>query len=84
MRTPAQVLAVIFLLSSGVGCFADEIGKTERSSPALTNGEGQPKVTNQKQKDTHRLQRMMDQRDWDHRKAGRVWRMRGDKENLGH
>lgn len=82
MRILAQALAVIYLLSSGVACFADETGKPDRSSPALTNGEGQPKAMNQK--DTHRLQRMMDQRDWDHRKAGRDWRMRGDKENLGH
>ncbi|BBC03027.1 MULTISPECIES: hypothetical protein [Bradyrhizobium] len=81
MRILAQVLAVILLLSSGVASFAGEIAKPGRSSPALTNGEGQPKVT--KQKNTHRLQGMMDQRDWDHRKAGRDWRMRGDNENLG-
>jgi len=82
MRILVQVIAVIFLSSPGMECFADEIAKPERSSPALTSGEGQPKAT--KQKDTHRLQGMMDQRDWDHRKAGREWRMRGDKENLGH
>jgi hypothetical protein len=36
----------------GVPCFADEIGKTERSSPALTTepGESQPKATNQSER----------------------------------
>lgn len=89
MRTLAQVLAAILLLSSGVPCFADEVGKTEHSSPALTTraqepAESQPKAANQRRKDTHRLQQMMNRRDWDHRKAGRDWRMRGDHENLGH
>ena len=82
MRILAQVMAMIFLLSHGVACFADEIAKPERSSPALSSGERQPKAT--KPKDTHRLHGIMEQRDWDHRKAGREWRMRGDKENLGH
>ena len=87
MRALAQALAVFFLLASGVPCFAN--GTTEHSSPALTTrsqepGEGQPKATNQRRNDTHRLDQMMDQRDWDHRKAGRDWRMRGSSENLGH
>lgn len=89
MRTLAQALAAILLLSSSLACSAREIGKTEHSSPALTTrsqepAEGQPKATNQRSKDTHRLQQMMDQRDWDHRKAGRDWRMRRNSENLGH
>ena len=76
MRNLAQALAVISLLSSSVACLADEIGKTGRSTPAQTNGEGPPKATDQKQTDTYRLKRMMDERDWDHRKAGRQWRQR--------
>lgn len=69
MRTLAQAVAVISLLSSGVPCFANEKGKTEHSSPALTTRsqeleEGQPKATNQRRNDTHRLDQMMDQRDW--------------------
>lgn len=89
MRTLVQILASIFLLSSGVLCFANEMGSSEHSSQALTaqsqvSGEGQLKVKNHRRKDTHRLERMMDQRDWDHRKTGRDWRMRGDHENLGH
>jgi len=89
MRALAQALVAILLLSSVVPCFANEKGKTEHSSPALTTQsqeprEGQPRVTNQRRKDTHRLNQMMDQRDWDHRKAGRDWRMRDDNENLGH
>lgn len=28
--------------------------------------------------------RLLDQRDWDHRKPGRDWRMRNGEENLGH
>lgn len=89
MRTLAQAVAVIVLLSSGVPCFANEMGKTEHSSSApITRsqepGEGQPKATNQRRKDTDHLDQMMDQRDWDHRKAGRDWRMRSNSENLGH
>ncbi len=89
MRILAQILATILLLSSGVLCFANEMGSSQRSSGALIaqsqqSGEGQLKVKNHRRKDTHRLQRMMDQRDWDHRKAGRDWQMRGDHENLGH
>lgn len=89
MRALAQALTAIFLLSSLMPCFAKDEGKTEHSSPALTTqsqepGEGQPRVTNQRRKDTHRLNHMMDQRDWDHRKAGRDWRMRSNSENLGH
>ncbi|WP_143278078.1 hypothetical protein [Bradyrhizobium sp. UFLA03-84] len=82
MRILVQLLAVIFLLSSGAACLADEIAKPERSLSAPTNGEARPKAMNQK--DSHRLQEMMDKRDWDHRKAGRDWRLRGNKENLGH
>lgn len=88
MRTSAQVLAVTLLLSFAVPCFAKEAGKAQASSPAEKTqsqqpGEGQSKLTNQKQKDSHRLNRTMDQRDWDHRKAGRDWQMRGEHENLG-
>ncbi len=89
MPTLAQVLAALLLLSSGVPCFADEIGKAEHSSPAQTTrahepGEAQPRAANQRRKATHHLERMMNQRDWDHRKAGRDWRMRDDHENTGH
>lgn len=63
MRALAQALAVIVLLSSGVPCFAKEMGKTERSSSAPTTrsqepGESQLKPTNQRLKDTHRLDQM--------------------------
>lgn len=89
MRALVQALTAIFVMSSGVSCFANETGKTEHSSsPSTTRsqelGESQPRPTNQKRKDTHRLNQMMDQRDWDHRKPGRDWRMRDNGENLGH
>lgn len=89
MRNLARVLAAILLLSSGVPSFAKEMEKAEHSSPASTtrsqeHGEAQPKVANQRRKATHHLERMMNQRDWDHRKAGRDWRMRDDRENSGH
>jgi hypothetical protein len=77
---------MILAVSYGTPCFADETGKTERSSPALTqeSGEGQPRATNQRRKEIHQLDRMIDQRDWDHRKPGRDWRMRGNDKDLGH
>ena len=61
----------------------------QASSPVQTtrapqSGGDQSKLMNQKQKDGHQLNRMMDQRDWDHRKAGRDWKMRGEHQNLGH
>jgi hypothetical protein len=60
MRTSAQVLTVVLLLSFAVPCFAKEAGKTQASSPAQTaqsqhTGESQSKLTNQGQKDSHRL-----------------------------
>ncbi|WP_128926413.1 hypothetical protein [Bradyrhizobium guangxiense] len=77
------------VLSYVVPCLAKEAGKSRASSPAQTTrspqpGEAQSKLMNQKQKDEHQLNRMMDQRDWDHRKAGRDWKMRGEHEDLGH
>jgi hypothetical protein len=36
MRTSAQVLTVVLLLSFAVPCFAKEAGKTQASSPAQT------------------------------------------------
>ena len=89
MRTPAQILAMTLLLSYAVPCLAKEAGKTQASSPVRTtrapqSGEDQSKLMKQKQKDGHQLNRMMDQRDWDHRKAGRDWKMRGEHQNLGH
>lgn len=87
MRTPAQVLVLILLLSAVMPCLGKEVGNTEAPSPAQSARsqppEVQPKTTNQR-KDIHGLERMMDQRDWDHRKTGRDWRMRRDNDNLGH
>lgn len=89
MHTPAKIIAMTLLLSSAAPCSAKEGIKTQASSPAQAaqsqpSGEARSKTTDPKQKDSHRLERMMDQRDWDHRKAGRDWRLRGEHENLGH
>ncbi|MHC2844867.1 hypothetical protein ACVINU_007801 [Bradyrhizobium diazoefficiens] len=82
MRTLARVLAVFSVLSVGMPCSAGQLGTTEGYSPSKSSqrsGERQPEATDQTRNTTHRLQRMMDQRDWDHRKAGREWRLRNDK-----
>ena len=84
MRTLVRVLAVFSVLSVGVGmpCSAGQLGTTEVYSPSKSSqraGERQPEATDQTRNTTHRLQLMMDQRDWDHRKAGREWKLRNDE-----
>lgn len=81
MRPLARVLTVFSVLSVGMPCSAGQLGTTEGYSPFKSSqraGERQPEA-DQTRNATHRLQRMMDQRDWDHRKAGRDWELRDDK-----
>ncbi len=82
MRTLALVLTVFSVLSFGMPCSAGQLGTTEGYPPSKSSpraGERQPEATDQTRNTTHRLQRMMDQRDWDHRKAGSEWQLRDDK-----
>ncbi len=82
MRTLALVLTLFSASSFGIPCSAGQLGTTDgysssKSSPGA--GERQPEATDQTRNTTHHLKRMMDQRDWDHRKAGREWQLRDDK-----
>ncbi|MDH6260475.1 hypothetical protein M2427_004414 [Bradyrhizobium sp. BR13661] len=82
MRTLAPVLTIFSVLSLGMPCSAGQLGTTEGYSPSESSqraGEHQPEATDQTRNATYRPQRMMDQRDWDHRKAGREWQLRDDK-----
>ncbi|MDN5001217.1 hypothetical protein QY048_10030 [Bradyrhizobium sp. WYCCWR 12677] len=68
-----------FHTCTGVTLSREPASSLEQNQPTLTNGEGQPKPT--KEKD-HRL--MVNQPDRERRKAGRDRRMLGDKQTPDH